>query len=256
MRNLLVRGMLAGLIAGALATVFAYFFGEPSLNAAIGIEEATGGAHSHANAGAPRQHGAESTEDELVTRGVQSTIGLFAGVGGYAVAVGGLFALAFAFLHGRVGSLRPRLTSALLSGCAYAVVVLVPFLKYPANPPAVGRGATIGSRTALYFGFLALSVVFAIAAVYAGRRIADRLGPWAGGLLGAGGYVVVMAVCAASMPVLDELPAGFPGSTLWTFRIASLGTQLVLWTALGLVFGTLAERLLTGRTTESAVIGS
>ncbi|GAB3494890.1 CbtA family protein [Amycolatopsis cihanbeyliensis] len=251
MRTLLVRGMVAGLAAGLLATLFAYFFGEPSVNAAIGIEEAGGAAHSHGQEpdAAAHDHGGE---EALVSRDVQSTVGLLTGVAGYGIAVGGLFALAFAVLHGRVGALRPRLSAALLAAGAFVVVVLVPFLKYPANPPAVGSGETIGSRTALYFGFAGISVLVAIVAVYAGRKLADRLGGWQGGLLGAGGYLVVMAVCAVLMPVVDEVPPEFPGSTLWTFRLASLGTQLVLWTGLGLVFGALVERVLRPRTTHHA----
>ncbi|WP_199430460.1 CbtA family protein [Qaidamihabitans albus] len=252
MRNLLVRGMLAGLIAGVLATLFAYFFGEPSVNVAIGLEES--GGHSHATAEGGHGHGG-GEDEELVSRGVQSTVGLLTGIGAYGIAIGGLFAVAFAFLHGRVGTLRPRLTSALLAAGAFAVVVLVPFLKYPANPPAVGSAGTIGDRTALYFGFAALSLVAGIAAVVGGRGLADRFGAWWGGLLGMGGYIVVMAVCAALLPVVDEVPAEFPGSTLWTFRTAALGTQLVLWSALGLTFGAFAERVLRERAKAPAPAG-
>ncbi|MBN6037976.1 CbtA family protein [Amycolatopsis sp. 195334CR] len=239
MRTLLVRGLLAGLAAGVLAAVFAFFVGEPPVDAAIGIEEA--GAHSHEHS-----HGDEETE--LVSRDVQSTLGLLIGVGAYAIAGGGLFSLAFAFSYGRLGSLRPRALSALLAVATFVVVVGVPFLKYPANPPAVGQSETIGDRTALYFGFVALSLVFAIGAAVLGRRI----GGWNGGLAGAGAYVALVSVTAALMPSIDEVPDGFPGSTLWTFRIASLGTQLVLWVALGLVFGALAEKVLTNRESRLA----
>ncbi len=249
MRTLLVRGMLAGLIAGVLATLFAYFFGEPSVETAIGLEGT--GAHSHSApaAGAPEAHehppaGAEPEEEELVTRGVQSTVGLLTGVGLYGVAVGGLFSLAFAFVYGRLGTLRPRLTAVLLTAGAFVVVFLVPFLKYPANPPAVGQAGTIESRTSLYFGFVALSLLIGILAAAFGRRLADKLGAWRGGLLAAGGYVVLISVAAALLPSIDEVPDGFPGSTLWTFRLASIGTQLVLWTVLGLSFGALAEKAL------------
>ncbi|MBK1786919.1 CbtA family protein [Prauserella cavernicola] len=241
MRTLLVRGLLAGLIAGVLATAFAYVFGEPSVDAAIGIEEAGTAAHDHGGEEPGHSHGAE---EALVSRGVQSTIGLFTGVGAYGLAVGGLFAITFAFGYGRVGSLRPRVTAALLAAGAFVVVVLVPFLKYPANPPAVGQSGTIGDRTGLYFAVVALSLATALIAVTAGRALADRLGAWWAGLAAAGGYVVVVAVAAALMPVIDEVPDGFPGSTLWTFRTASLATQLVLWTTVGLVFGALAERVL------------
>ncbi|WP_370947537.1 CbtA family protein [Amycolatopsis sp. cg5] len=247
MRTLLVRGMLAGLIAGVLATLFAYFFGEPSINAAIGIEEAGAAAHSHTHDPAPpaaHDHGAAAEpEEELVSRDVQSTLGLLVAVGVYGTAIGGLFSLAFAFVYGRVGKLRPRLTAAALGAFAFAVVFFVPFLKYPGNPPAVGKAETIGERTGLYFGFVALSLIVAVLAVVLRGRLTAKFGAWTAGLLGIGGYVVVMAVCAWLMPIIDEVGGDFPASTLWTFRVSSIGTQLVLWTVLGLTFGALAERV-------------
>ena len=241
MKTLLVRGMLAGLIAGVLAFGFAYAFGEPSVNTAIGLEEAGAAAeHAHQDPG----QAAEAPEEELVSRDIQSTVGLLTGVVAYGVAIGGLFALAFAFVYGRLGTLRPRVTAILLTGGAFAVVFLVPFLKYPANPPAVGQPGTIGTRTELYFGFVAVSLLAGILAAAFGRRLADRFGVWGGFLLAAAGYVVVVAVTAWLMPVIDEVPATFPASTLWSFRTASIGTQVTLWLALGLTFGAFAEKAL------------
>jgi len=37
-------------------------------------------------------------------------------------------------------------------------------------------------------------------------------------------------------------PGEFPAGLLWSFRLSSIGTQLVLWTALAVVFGLLCER--------------
>jgi hypothetical protein len=248
MKTLLVRGMLAGLIAGVLAFGFAYAFGEPSVNTAIGLEESGGHAHSH-DAGAAR---AEEHEEELVPRDIQSTVGLLTGVVVYGVAIGGLLSLAFAFAQGRLGSLRPRVTALLLTGGAFAVVFLVPFLKYPANPPAVGQPGTIGSRTELYFGFVAVSLLVGIFATVFGRKLADRFGAWNGFLLATAGYLVVIGVVAWLMPVVDEVPADFPASTLWSFRTASVGTQVVLWLALGLAFGAFAEKSLTKKAVAAA----
>ncbi|EHR49511.1 putative cobalt transporter subunit (CbtA) [Saccharomonospora marina XMU15] len=241
MRTLLVRGMLAGLVAGALAAVFAYVFAEPSVEAAIALEES---ARHHDTGGAAHTH----TENAAVSRTVQSTLGLLAGTAGYGVAVGGLFAIAFALLHGRITTLPPRVSAALLAAGTFVVVVLVPFLKYPANPPAVGQAGTIGERTGLYFGFVALSVAAAIVAVVAGRALARRVSATSALLLATAGYLAVTATAAALLPVIDEIPGGFPGATLWEFRVASLGTQLLLWSALGIVFGTLADRVLRVRT--------
>jgi hypothetical protein len=249
MKTLLVRGMLAGLIAGVLAFGFAYAFGEPSVSTAIGLEESGGHDHAHSHDGAAP---AETPKEELVPRDIQSTVGLLTGVLVYGVAIGGLLSLAFAFAHGRLGALRPRVTAVLLTGGAFAVVFLVPFLKYPANPPSVGQPGTIGSRTELYFGFVAVSLLAGILATVFGRKLADRLGAWNGFLLAAAGYLVVTGVVAWLMPVVDEVPATFPASTLWSFRTASVGTQVTLWLALGLAFGAFAEKALTKKATVAA----
>ncbi|GAB3883442.1 CbtA family protein [Kibdelosporangium lantanae] len=226
--NLLVRGMLVGLAGAVLSLVFAYLFGEPQVDSAIGFE----GMHSH---------GGEE-EPELVSRGIQSTLGLAVAVGAYGLAFGGLFALGFAFAYGRLGRLGARATSGVLALGAFVVVFLVPFLKYPANPPAVGQPETIGSRTAWYFTMVLVSLVFGIAATVLARRLRDRVGTWNAVLLGVLGYVVAVSVAAAVLPVVNEIPDHFPADVLWSFRVAALGTQLVLWAGIGILFGTLTER--------------
>lgn len=230
MGKLLVRGMLAGLLAAVFAFAFASVFGEPQVDNAIAVEESA----------APHEHGA--SEEELVSRGTQSTVGLATAVGAYGLAFGGMFALAFAFAYGRIGNLSARATAGVLAVGAFLVVFLVPYLKYPANPPAVGNPDTINERTTLYFVTVLISLVVAVLAIVLARRLTDRLGSWNAILLGALGYVVVMAVVALLLPRINEVPEGFPASLLWNFRLASLGTQLVLWTAIGLIFGVFTER--------------
>ena len=79
--------------------------------------------------------------------------------------MGGLFALAFAAVYGRVGRASPATTALWLAGAAFLVVFLVPFLKYPANPPAVGDPETINDRTLTYLTMVAISVLAAVAAL-------------------------------------------------------------------------------------------
>jgi len=231
-RTLLVRGMLAGLAAGLLAFAFAWTFGEPQVDLAIGFEE-----HMHQMAG-------EAPDPELVSRAVQSSIGLLTGVMVYATALGGILALVFAYAYGRVGRLSPRATAALLAIAGFVVLILVPQVKYPANPPSIGEPETIGLRTGLYFTMIALSVIAAIAAVSTARHLARRRGLWNGAIIAGIGYLVVIAAGMLVLPPINEVPADFSAATLWNFRIASLGIELVLWTALGLIFGVLAERQL------------
>ncbi|MFZ2005962.1 MAG: CbtA family protein [Stellaceae bacterium] len=231
-RSLLVRGMLAGALAGLLAFGFAWLFGEPQVNLAIGFE-----AHMHQMAG-------EAPEPEIVSRAVQGTIGLLTGVVVYGSAIGGIFALAFAGAYGRLGRVDARGMAALLAAAGFVVLILVPQIKYPANPPSIGEPETIGLRTALYFTMIALSLIGAIAAASTGRQLARRLGAWNGVLIAGAAYIVVVAVAMLILPVIDEVPADFSAAVLWHFRLASLGIETVLWTALGLVFGRLAERQL------------
>ncbi|HEY8981650.1 MAG TPA: CbtA family protein [Streptomyces sp.] len=228
-RNLLVRGMLAGLAAGVLALVVAYFLGEPYVDKAIGFEEA----HAH-------DHG----EVELVSRSLQSTAGLATGILIYGVAFGGIAALAYCFALGRVGRFGPRATALLLSGCALLAVYVVPFLKYPANPPAVGNGDTIGKRTTLYFLMLVLSVLLAVAATLLGKRLAPEMGNWWATVVAVGAFVAAIGLAYAFLPTVNEVPGDFPATVLWRFRLSALAIQATLWGAFGLAFGELAERLL------------
>jgi predicted cobalt transporter CbtA len=244
MGTLLVRGMIVGLLAAALALGFAEIFGEPEVGRAISFEEtqaaaehaghdATAGGHSHGAGG-----------EELVSRDVQSTIGLATAVGIYGVAFGGLFALAFAFAYGRIGNLSARATAAVLGFGSFVVVFLVPYLKYPANPPAAGQSQSVGDRTLWYVSMVVLSIVFAVVMTVVARRLAGRLGAWNAVLLGVLGYLVLITVAVLLLPAVNELPDTFPPRVLWNFRLASLGTQLVLWAGIGLLFGAVTERSL------------
>jgi magnesium-transporting ATPase (P-type) len=239
-RNLLVRGMLAGLAAGLLAFGLAYLIGEPNVDAAISYEES----HSH-------EH-----EMELVSRALQSTAGLATAVLVFGTAIGGIAALAFCFALGRIGRFSPRATAALLAGAAFATVYLVPSLKYPANPPAVGNPDTIGKRTTLYFLMIALTVLLAIGATILGRRLAGRLGTWNATVTALIAFIAVITIAMVFLPAVNEVPDGFPATTLWRFRLASVGIQALLWSSFGLVFGALAERVLNPKPAADTAPGT
>ncbi|WP_211245869.1 CbtA family protein [Actinomadura oligospora] len=229
MRALLVRGMAVGIAGAALALVVAWIYGEPQVGAAISFEEA----HADHSGG---------HEAEVVSRAVQKSLGLVTAVGVYGVAIGGIFAIAFAFAYGRLGALHARATAALVALLGFVAVEGVPFLKYPATPPAVGNPDTIGGRTALYFGMVAIGIATVVGAVVVCRRLAPRVGAWNAVTLSAVAFVLVNAVLFQVTPKPDAVPSGFPAETLWDFRIASLGMQVVLWATLGLLFGWLTER--------------
>ncbi|MFD9338072.1 CbtA family protein [Streptomyces sp. NPDC060028] len=231
-RVLLVRGMLAGLLAGVAAFLVAYLLGEAKVDAAIAIEEAGAhAAHDHA-------------EEGPVSRTLQATAGLGTGTLLYGVAIGGIAALVFCYALGRIGRFGPRATALLVSGGLFLTVNLVPFLKYPANPPAVGDPDTVVRRTTLFVLMIALSVLLASAALILGRRLAPKLGNWNATVVASLAFVAAIAVAYALLPGINEVPEDFPAALVWSFRLASLGIQAAMWTTFGLAFGFLAERAL------------
>ena len=145
-RGLLIRGMLAGLAAGILAFAFAKLFGEPPLDKAIAFE----GAVRRGAAGQPR-HAVDARPADRHRRLRRPRS---AGSSRSSSPPPGT---------GRSRRAR-RATAAILAAAGFVVIFLVPFVKYPSNPPAVGNPETIGERTQLYFLMLGISVAAAIAA--------------------------------------------------------------------------------------------
>lgn len=229
MARLLMRGMLVGLVAGLLAFGFARAFGEPGIERSIAVEDAIAKTKG------------EVPEPELVSRTVQSTLGLLTGVVVAGTALGGLFSILFAIGHGRVSHLGARAFAAVLALICFVAVALVPFLKYPANPPAIGAPDTIGIRTGLYMSCIAVSIIAMLAAISLRRLLLPRLGGWNAALCAALAFVGMTAIAFVAFPVVNEVPETFPAQTLWNFRLVSLGLQAILWGTIGVGFGALAE---------------
>lgn len=246
--KLIVQGLVAGLLAGLLAFGFARVFGEPSVDRAVQFEAA----QDEAKAAAARAAGqpAEPEEPEIFSRSVQSGIGLFTGVVVIGAGLGALFGVLFALAHGRIGTWGPGATSALLALLGWLSVYMIPAIKYPANPPSVGLADTIRIRTGLYFLMMALSIATTVGAWMLGSRIARTRGVWNGFLAAFIVYVLVLAFFFEVLPGINEVPANFPAVTLWSFRVASIGLQMVLWGGVGLIFGTLQEWAQPGRTAD------
>jgi hypothetical protein len=242
--KLLVRGMLAGIVAGLLTFTFARIVGEPQVDQAISFEEKAAAARG------------EAPEPELVSRETQAGLGLLTGVVAYGVAFGGLFSLVFAYAYGRVGALSVRALSAWLALGAFIALVIVPNIKYPANPPSVGDPETIGTRTGLFFLMIAISLATMVFSLKVRRRAVSKLGAWNGSIVAGLVFVVIIAAVQLSMPVINEVPAAFPAVLLWKFRIAAIGMQVIMWTTIGLLFGALVERSALMRTNARVTMKS
>ncbi|HEY4074703.1 MAG TPA: CbtA family protein [Herbaspirillum sp.] len=238
--KLLVRGMLAGIVAGLLTFSFARIAGEPQVDQAISFEEKADAAKG------------EAPEPELVSRETQAGLGLFTGVMVFGAAIGGLFALVFAYAYGRVGKLGARALSAWLSLAAFIAIVIVPNIKYPANPPSIGDPDTIGYRTGLFFLMIAISIAAMVFSLKARRYALAQFGAWNASIIAGGIFIAIIAAVQISLPAVNEVPAAFPAVLLWKFRIAAIGMQVIMWCTIGLLFGALVERYQRGKESNSS----
>ncbi|MDQ2790330.1 MAG: cobalt transporter [Pseudonocardiales bacterium] len=267
-RKLLLRGVLVGALAGLLAFVFARIFAEPQIQTAIDYETGRDAAKAALDKAAGLPAGLAGPD--IFSRAIQANLGAGVGMIFFGVAVGALFVVAYAVCLGRVGNLRPRALALLVAAGGFLAVYLVPFVKYPANPPAIGNPDTVKDRGGLYLLMVLCSVVFLVAAVWLGQRLRERFGNWNASVLAGATFVVAIGIVMAILPSLGHLAGneqqsgnhttetplaltnaggtivypGFPADVLFDFRLYSVAAQLILWATIGLVFAPLADRLL------------
>ncbi|WP_231513277.1 CbtA family protein [Mycobacterium paragordonae] len=198
------RGALAGLIAGVLGVVFTWLWVEPVIAKSIDYESGRNDVLAALNRAAGRP--VDSEGPEIFGRMMQSTVGLATGVLMFSVGMGALVAVAYLVLHGRF-AVRPRALAWVLCGLGFLGVFLLPFLKYPANPPAIGHSFTIETRGQLYLEMVAGSLLLLGLAVFAARRLRLRVGLFPSVLIAVVGFLILFGVLLSVMPSLGGLPA-------------------------------------------------
>jgi len=215
------RGALAGLIAGVLGFVFARIWAEPVIAKSLDYESGRIDILAALNTAAGRPVAPEGPA--IFSRAIQSTVALATGVIVFSVAMGALVAVAYLVLHGRF-AVRPQTLAWLVSGFGFLGVFLLPFVKYPANPPAIGHNFTIGPRAQLYLTMVAASLVLLGLAVFVARRLSQRFGPYRAVLISAAGFFVLYGVLLAVLPSLGELSANTAHADQFGFAPAATET--------------------------------
>jgi hypothetical protein len=270
-KKLILRGVLAGAVAGVLAFAFARIFAEPQISKAIAYQNGRDAAQSLLDkaAGLPTP----PAGPDIFSRTIQANLGIGVGMIFFGMAMGALFAVAYAICLGRTGNLRPRALALLVAAGGFLGMYLVPFIKYPANPPSIGHPETIRQRGGLYLVMVLAAVVFLILAAWLGKRLQARFGNWNATLLAGAAFIAAIGIVMAILPPLGHLPynlahfgdhatetplpltnahgtiiyPGFPADVLFSFRFYSVAAQLILWSAIGLLFAPMADRLLNPR---------
>jgi predicted cobalt transporter CbtA len=226
MRRYLVHGACAGATGGLASMLMLLLVGERSITRAIAIERARRG---------------PAPVHEMFSRRVQLAGG-GAGTVIAGIALGLVLAVVFASVRHRLAGRDDWRRATTVAATAFVTVYLVPWLKYPANPPAVGDPATIGRRTALYLVMIGWSIVASWAAWRLHRwlradgrpehqRVPATVAAWA----------AMVAVALVALPGNPDAVTA-PAQLVWRFRLASLGGAAAYWAVCGTVFGWLRLR--------------
>jgi predicted cobalt transporter CbtA len=246
LRSLVLTAATVGLFAGLVAAGFAFVAGEPSIDAAIAIEEANAAADPSRPASEPLEEAAAAEVSRIDQRGV----GLFGAYALTGAAFGALLALtAHGLRRGRPDATRRVLLAGVILAGAFTVA---PWFKYPPNPPAVGDPATLGKRQLLYVAMICIAALVGVGATILSRRL--RMAGWADHRRIAAiatSVAVVMLVAFAALPPAPD-PVLVPATLVWRFRVASLGASLTLWTLLTLGVGWVAAEAGRRTGTEAA----
>ena len=154
----------------------------------------------------------------MFSRQTQSGIGLMTGMALFAPRWAAVWRWRGPLATSAFGPSDPRVLALCLALAGFLAMSLMPGLKYPPNPPAVGNPETIGYRTGLYFVMMLLSIGIVIAAAWLSHQLTPRLGRGNAMMWATLFAVALMLVVCALMPTVNEVSDHFPADLLWRFR--------------------------------------
>ncbi|MDF0682625.1 MAG: CbtA family protein [Candidatus Nitrosocosmicus sp.] len=214
--------LLSGVIAGVILAGVNYFVAEPFIDQAIGIEVDNSIAS-----------GEVVDFDELSSYRIWQKEGTFAAGAFLGLTYGAILGIVYVISRKYLPSSDDRKKALILAAIMCLSLYVVPFIKYPANPPAVGDPETIGLRDSLYTSYQLASGLIALGVsilMYKLRRI---------------GYikyvipVIYLGLVASIYAIFpanpDEITA--PMDLVNAFRAVTFGTMVMFYLVLGTLFG-------------------
>jgi hypothetical protein len=202
--RVVIRGALAGFVAGLLGFAFARIFAEPYIDKAIAYEDGRDAAITAVDKAAGIVVNLDGPT--YFSRTIQQNIGIASGIAVFSMAMGALVAVAYLVMHGRF-RVRPRTLALLIAGFGFLGVYLLPFVKYPANPPAIGHPLTIHTRGQLYLVMVLGSLIMLGLAVFLGRKLAPRFGAVGATVLAGVTFLIAYSILIGVLPSLGDLHA-------------------------------------------------
>ena len=224
----LVSGFVAGTIHGAVNLAIV----EPYLDDAIDIENQT----------LFESGKAEDTPQFWIEydsyRDWQKSGQLLAG-GILGMSIGALFGIVFVYSRNSLPKGHTVKKTFVLAAIMWLTIFLIPFLKYPANPPTVGDADTVVLRQTLYLLFIAISGFSAVGFFVLYKKLQNKKK----GFAFVGYAVFITAVFFIMPPSPDEVTA--PMDLVNGFRTMSVVAVSTFWVAEAIILGALWQKYKT-----------
>jgi ABC-type Co2+ transport system permease subunit len=150
--------------------------------------------------------------------------------------MGALFGIIFAFSRKTLPEGHDAKKALVLAAIMWFTIFLIPFLKYPANPPTVGDPDTVVLRGILFLSFIAISGFGALGFYRLSKKLQKRKK-----VLSIIGYAAFMSIVFVLMPINpDKMTA--PLELVNGFRVMSLVTVSLYWISNAIILGVLWQR--------------
>lgn len=217
--------LLSGFTGGIIFGLINFVTTEPFLDSAIELEN-----RALFESGEEKD-GPEFRSEYNSYRGWQKSGMVLAG-GILGMAIGSLFGIVFALSRKVLPGKHEIQKTLVLSGLMWFTVFMIPFLKYPANPPTIGDPETVVLRSILYLSFIAISGLGAVGFYQIYKRLQNKK------VMAFAGYAIFISIVFVVMPPNpDEVSA--PMDLVNGFRTMSAFSVTMLWFVNALILGVL-----------------
>jgi predicted cobalt transporter CbtA len=231
--------LLSGAIAGTLLGLINQVMVEPFVDDAIKIET------QNMISDGKMVDSQEVNSIRLWQKGGEIVAGTILGT-----SIGALLGLVFVYARNSLPGSNNKKKGIILAGIMFFVLFLVPSLKYPSNPPAIGDPETIVYRQSLYIGMLAVSGFSALGLALLYRNTNQKESK----------KVVIpliyVAIVSIAFIILPPNPDDITISMglVMNFRIVSTLTMGLFWGILGIVLGSFWDKVKPHETAKIATI--
>jgi predicted cobalt transporter CbtA len=216
--------LISGAIAGTILSLVNQLLVEPYIDQAIKIE-----VQNTVASGKPVDLD-ELVQYRLWQKGGEIVAGTILGT-----SVSAIFGIVYAYSRDSLPGSNNKKKGLMLAGIMFFVIFLIPALKYPANPPAVGDPETIEYRESLYIGMLVISGFTALGVAILYRNLGQTHRE-SRKIIAPAIYAVIIALAFAVLPANpDEITIS--SDLLLNFRIVTTITMGIFWGALGILLG-------------------